>query len=323
MKLLKSQNILINSLKIFGFFPMNFPGKYKKFKNHLYNLVVSSVLATTFAILGVRQLKATLQNTTEQNSNVAFLAALTEILSAIVCFVAIKLFLLLNEVRIKKYFKKLQDLEVSMERLFPRNKKIHQVIGNLKRSTCHQAAALLVYVIVLLFGYYHCGVIDDIFVYAVNTLLYLTFNCFFILILIFLKMNMNFAKYLQSHLNQVLVNHQKFNLYYNIEHFIKIHRKIKSFLEALNEAFGFVFFLTTLAIFGNIVSEVYVSSLTLVQSNFDIPLAAFGNIVLNLIWVIFNYYFFCQFVFECDKMEEKISRFTEILLDIDDKEVSF
>jgi hypothetical protein len=28
-------------------------------------------------------------------------------------------------------------------------------------------------------------------------------------------------------------------------------------------------------------------------------------------------------VFECDKMEEEMSRFSEILLDIDDKEVSF
>jgi hypothetical protein len=112
-------------------------------------------------------------------------------------------------------------------------------------------------------------------------------------------------------------------LYYNVEDFIKIHNKIKHYLAALNEAFGFVFFLTTLAVFGTIVSEVYVSSLTLVQSNFDIPLVAFENVVLNLIWVIFSYYFFCQFVFECDKMEEEMSRFSEILLDIDDKEVSF
>jgi hypothetical protein len=267
---------------------------------------VSSVLATTFAIF-----------------EVAYLTSLTEIFSAIICFVAIKLFLLFNETRLSEYFKKLQDLEVSMESLFPRNKKIDQIIGNLKRSTRRQAATLLGFFIFLMFGFYHCGVIDDIFLYIVDTLLYLTFDCFFILIFIFLKMNMNFAKCLQSHLNNVLVNRQKFNLYYNVEVFIKIHRKIKCFLEALNEAFGFVFFLTTLAIFGTIITEIYMGSLTLVQFNVDIPLAAFEYIVLNLIWVIFIYYFFCQFVFECDKMEEKISRFSEILLDIDDKEVSF
>jgi hypothetical protein len=132
---------------------------------------------------------------------------------------------------------------------------------------------------------------------------------------------MNFAKCLQSHLNQVVVNRQKFNLLLNIEDFIKIQVKIKHYLEALNEAFGFIFFMATLAIFGTIVREIYVSSLTLVQSNFDISLAAFENIVFNLIWVIFNYYFSCQFVFECDKMEEEMSRFSEILLDIDNKEV--
>jgi hypothetical protein len=128
---------------------------------------------------------------------------------------------------------------------------------------------------------------------------------------------MNFAKCLQNHLNQVLLNRQKFNLYYNIEHFIKIHRKIKSFLEALNEAFGFVFLMVTLTIFGTIVREVYVNSLTLVQSNFNLSISALENIVLNLIWVIFNYYFFCQFVFECDKMEKEMSRLSEIILDID------
>jgi hypothetical protein len=281
-------------------------------------------LATTFAIFGVRQLKVLiLQNSTEVESNVAYLAALSEIFSAIVCFVAIKLFLWLNESRPGDFFKKLQDLEVSVESLFPRNKKIDQIIRNLKRSTLRQAAALLTYVIISMFGYYHCAIIIDIFVYIVDTLLYLTFDCFFILILIFLKMNMNFAKCVQNHLNQVLPNQQKFNILSNVEGFIKIHNNIKRYLEALNEAFGFVFFLTTLAIFGSTVPEIYVSSLTLVQSNFNISLAAFEYIVLNLIWVVFIYYFFCQFVFECDKMEEEMSRFSEILLDIDNKEVSF
>jgi hypothetical protein len=283
--------------------------------------VVTTVLATTFAIYGLRQLKKILQNTTEQNSNVAHLSYLTEIFSAIIGFVNIKLILLVNEARLREYFKKLQDLEVSMEKLFAGNKKIQQIFANLKRSTLRQAAALLIYVVVLLFGFYHCGVIDNIFVYTVNTLLYLIFDCFFISILIFLKMNMNFARRLQNHLNQVLFNRQKFNLLYNVESFIKIHNKIKHYLEALNDAFGIVFFLTTLAIFGAIVPELYISSLTLVQSNVNISLAAFENVALNLIWVIFSFYFFCQFVFECDKMEKEMLRFGEILLDIDNKEV--
>jgi hypothetical protein len=133
---------------------------------------------------------------------------------------------------------------------------------------------------------------------------------------------MNFAKCLQNHLNQVLVNRQKFNFLLNVKDFLGIHRKIKHFLEALNKAFGFVIFLTTLAIFGAIVPEIYVNSLTLVQSNVNISLAAFENVILNLIWVIFNYYYFCQFVFECDKMEKEMSRFSEILLDIENEEVS-
>ncbi len=71
MKFLESQNILLISLKLFGFFPINFPGKCKNFKNHLYNFVVSTVLATTFAILGVRKLKGILRNTTEYESGIS------------------------------------------------------------------------------------------------------------------------------------------------------------------------------------------------------------------------------------------------------------
>jgi hypothetical protein len=283
---------------------------------------VSSVLATTFILVGVWQLNNILRNSTELESKVAYLAALTEIFSAIFCFVAIKLFLLVNEARLKDYFKKLQDLEDSVESFCAGNKKIHQITENLNRSTSQQGISTLIYVIFLLIGYCHCGVTDNIFVYTVNTLLYLAFDCFFILILIFLKMNMNFAKCLQNHLNKVLFNRQKFNLLYNVEDFIKMHRKIKCFLEALNEAFGFIFFMATLAIFGAIVPELYFNFSTFVQSSFNISLESFENFFLNLIWVIFNYYFFCRFVFECDNMEKEMSRFSEILLDIDNKEVS-
>ncbi len=53
MNFVESQNILLVFLKIYGFFPINFGGKFGKFKNRLYNLVVSIALIVRFSIVGV------------------------------------------------------------------------------------------------------------------------------------------------------------------------------------------------------------------------------------------------------------------------------
>jgi hypothetical protein len=68
MNLLESQNILLTSLKFFGFFPIKFPGKFRKLKNHLYNFVISIGLITTFAIVGRVELNHILDSSTEKES---------------------------------------------------------------------------------------------------------------------------------------------------------------------------------------------------------------------------------------------------------------
>jgi hypothetical protein len=68
--------------------------------------------------------------------------------------------------------------------------------------------------------------------YTIRGILYDLFNCFFIQILIFLKMNMEIVRRLQNHLNQVLANLQQNHKSFHVEDFIEIHRKVNKYLEA-------------------------------------------------------------------------------------------
>jgi hypothetical protein len=320
MNLLESQNILLASLKFFGFFPIKFPGKYRKLKNHLYNFVVSIGLITTFAIIGRVELNHILDSSTEKESNVAYLVALIEIFSEILCFAIIKLYLLLKNGVVKNYYEKLRDLETTWRSFHSRNKKIDQIIEDLRVSNLQQEIFLYIFHLVSLIGFGFCAV-SDVLMFTFDNFLYMVFNCFFVQILIFLKMNMIFASRLQSHLNQVLINLQKFNLLLNPEDFLEIHRKIKQFLLALNRVFGFIFFFIILGIFGCMIPENYIGILTLVQDNSKVPIKTVVFVNLNFIWVVFSYYHFVRFAFECDKMEEEMSRFSEVLSNVRDKEV--
>jgi hypothetical protein len=76
MDFVGSQNILLVLLKIFGFFPMNFVGKFRKFTNYLYNFCVSVALISIFTILGSNQLDQGLVFTTAKNSAFAYLNAM-------------------------------------------------------------------------------------------------------------------------------------------------------------------------------------------------------------------------------------------------------
>jgi hypothetical protein len=91
-------------------------------------------------------------------------------------------------------------------------------------------------------------------------------------------------------------------------------------LLALNRAFGFIFFFIILGIFGCMIPENYIGILTLVQDSSK-PIKTVTFAILNIIWAVFSYYHFGRFAFECDKMEEEMSRFSEILSNVRDKEV--
>jgi hypothetical protein len=298
---------LLLSLKFFGLFPINFGEKYGELKNGLYNLLVSSILATTFCVAGIWDLNPLLNSTTEQESYTAYLTYLMEILSAILCFLVIKLYLHRNQLQVKKYFGLLQDLEATMKTFPGSKKKIDQIIENLGKSTWRREVFLIIYYFLTMLGYYYCATADNVLLYTFDCSLYLIFDSFFIQILIFLKMNMDFVRSLQNHLNQVLLDRQESGNNFNVEPFIKIHLKIQQFLKAMNEAFGFIFFMVVLAEFGCNLPDFYVSILTLVQSDFKMDIKSFAFTVLNMMWISLSYTFFCQFTFECDRVKEKVS----------------
>jgi hypothetical protein len=306
MNFVESQNILLVLLKIFGFFPINFGGKYKKFKNHFYNFCVSVALIAVFTIVGYGQLNQGVIGTVEKESVLLSLAGMSAVFLPILCFVIIKLHLLVKSDVQENYFDALGDLEIMMRSHHVRNKKVEKIIEDLRKSTLQQEIFLFVFYLLIEFGYGYVAVTDNLFLNAVNGLLYDIFNCFFVQILIFLKMNMNFAKCLQSHLNQVLLNRQMFQRNFNVLDFIKIHRKIKQCLEALNEAFGFVFLITFVAIYGSMISQIYNSVLTLVKFSSGIPMNLLFYTTLNFIWGAFSYYYLGQFAFECDKMQDEV-----------------
>jgi hypothetical protein len=302
----ESQNILLVVLKIYGIFPINFFGKFRKFKRTLYNGVVSVALIVGFTIIGYDQLIQGVIKTVEKNSLLLYLAALTEVFSLIICFAIIKLHLLVKSEVQSKYFDMVRDLEIMMRRHHVRNTKMNKIIRELRESTLRQEIFISIFYLLIEFGYGYVAVNNNMFLNTIDGLLYDTFNCFFVQILIFLKMNMEFARRLQSHLNQVLLNLQKNHHQYNIDDFIKIHRKIKHYLEAFNEAFGFIFLMTFVAIFGSMIPQIYKSILTVVKFSLEIPINLLFYTTLNIIWATFSYYHLGQFAFECDKMQDEV-----------------
>ncbi len=293
-------------LKFFGFFPTNFGGKYREFKKHLYNFLVSTGLITAFVIVGVSQLSMSLISTTENKSVLGYLTALIEVLSLIIFFAIIKIYLVVKSEAQQKYFEKLRDLEVTVRSHYARNKKIDKINKDLQKSILRQEILLFVFYILIELSYDYVSVAKDVLMHTIRGILYDLFNCFFVQILIFLKMNMNFVRRLQNHLNQVLANLEKSGRHFHVDDFIKIHNKIKQCLEALNEAFGFIFLLTFVAIYGSMIPEIYKSILTLAQSNSKISMNLLTYIILNFTWASFSYYHLGKFALECDLMKEEV-----------------
>jgi hypothetical protein len=258
----------------------------------------------TFSIVGVDQLSQSLIRTTEKNSALGYVTVMSEVFSLIFCFGMIKLYLLVKREIQEKYFDELRDLEITMRSHYARNKKIDRIIEDLRKSTLRQEIFVSVYYLSMQFSYSYMAVTDNILLHIFVGSLYDIFNCFFIQILIFLKMNMNFVKRLQSHLNQVLLNLQKSGMHYNVDDFIKIHNKIKQCLEALNEAFGFIFLMTFVAVYGSMIPEIYKSILTLAHSKISMNLLTYIN--LNFIWALHSYYHLGKFALECDLMKEEV-----------------
>jgi hypothetical protein len=62
---------------------------------------------------------------------------------------------------------------------------------------------------------------------------------------------MEFARKLQNHLNQVLLNLRKIHKNLDVEDFIRIHLKVKKYLETLSEAFGLIFLMIFVEIYGS------------------------------------------------------------------------
>jgi hypothetical protein len=121
---------------------------------------------------------------------------------------------------------------------------------------------------------------------------------------------MEFVRRLQNHLNQVLANLQQNHKSFDVEDFFEIHRKVKKYLEALNEAFGFIFVTTFLEISGSMIPTIYKSILTITQSNSEISIIYTVN---SFVWASFTYYHLARFVFECDKMEEEVIKFSSLV----------
>ncbi len=153
MNLLESQNILLVVLRIYGFFPFNFPGKFRKFKNQLYNFVLSTALVVTLSIVGVSQLSQALVSTTEKDSVLGYLTALMEVLSLILCFAIVKLYLLVKSKDQEKYFKKLRDLEIMVRSYHFKNTKINKIIEDLRKTTERQEISILGFYLFIQFCY--------------------------------------------------------------------------------------------------------------------------------------------------------------------------
>jgi hypothetical protein len=75
------ETILLVLLKIYGFFPINFGGKFGKFKRHMYNFVVSIALATTFTIICYDQLEDGVEFSIEKDCYFAYLNGVFEVFS--------------------------------------------------------------------------------------------------------------------------------------------------------------------------------------------------------------------------------------------------
>jgi hypothetical protein len=306
MNLVESQNILRAILKIFGFFPMNFGGKFGKIKNHLYNAVVSITIISAFTIIGYHQMDQGLVFTTEESGLFAYLNAMMEVYSIIICYAIIKIYLLLKSEVQEKYFDKLRDLEATVRSYHVKNTKMNKVIKELRKSTLRQEIFLFSFYVVTGLSFTSVASTNSVVMYAINTSLYDSYNCFFNQILIFLEVNMEFARQLQNHLNQVLLNLQKHHKPLNVEDFIKINLKIRQCLVVLNEAFGFIFLITFLETYAILIPEFYRSILTIMQLDSEISLRMFIYIILNFVWPLLSYYHLGKFAFECDKMKKEV-----------------
>jgi hypothetical protein len=305
MNFVESQNILLVLLKIYGFFPINFGGKFKKFKNHLYNAVISVALIVGFSIVGVTEFEAAVVRSVEKDSVLLSLMGMTTVFSPIFCFAIIKLHLFVKSEVQENYLDMVRDLEITVRSYHVRNSKMNKIIKELRKTTLQQEIFLFIFYLLIEFGYASVSVTDNIFLYMFANSFYDIFNCFFVQILIFLKMNMNFLRQLQNHLNQVLLNLQKHDVHYNVEDFIKIHRKIMDYLEVFNKTFGFIFLMTFLAVFGSMIPEIYKSLLILMQLNSKVNLIFY--IILNFIWATFSYYHLGQFAFACDGLKDVVN----------------
>jgi hypothetical protein len=220
--------------------------------------------------------------------------------------VIIKLYLLVKRDVQEKFFKKLRDLEIMIRSYHVKNTKINWIIEDLRKTTGLQEISILGFYLFMQIGYCCVADTDNNFLYLLVGNLYGVFNCFFLQILIFLKMNMEFVRRLQNHLNQVLANLQKLEKKFIVEDFIRIHLKIRRFLAAFNEAFGFIFLMVFVVISGSMIPEIYKSILTLAQFNPETSIKSLGYIILNFIWVSFSYYHLGRFAFECEKMDEEV-----------------
>jgi hypothetical protein len=300
MGFLESQDILLVILKTFGFIPIDFGGKYKKFKNHLYNFLVTITLIVSFSMVGVTQVNQVLVNTTEKDSALGHLMALIGVVSAILCFAIIKLYLLVKSDVQEKYFDMVRDLEIIVRSYHVKNTKVNKIIEDLRKSTLRQEIILFAFYIFLNIFLALVATTNNVLMYVINGIFYDIFNCFFIQILIFLKMNMNLARKIQNHINQVLLSLQKFDKHFDVEDFIEIHRKIKQYLAALNAAFGFIFFMTFLEISGSMIPYLYKCILTLTNPNYKISINGVIYINLCFIWALHSYYHLRRLAFECD-----------------------
>jgi hypothetical protein len=172
MDYVETQNILLVILKTFGFFPMKFGEKYKKIKNHLYNLVVSGILLITFTIVGIDQMSQALIRTTENNSALGYLTVMIEISSTIVGFATIKLYLLVQSEEQEKYFDKLRGLKITVRTHRLKNTKINIIIQELRMSTLRQEIFVSIYYLLMQFSYSYIAVTDNILLYTFVGLLF-------------------------------------------------------------------------------------------------------------------------------------------------------
>ncbi len=227
------------------------------------------------------------------------------VFTPILCFAIIKLYLFVKSDVQEKYFDALSDLEIIVRSYHVKYTKMNKIVKELRKSTLRQEIFLIIYYLLIEFCYALSSGTDNISLHMMVNLIYEIINCFFVQILIFLKMNIEFVRRIQNHLNQVLLNLQKFDKPFNFEDFINIHQKILDYLETLNKAFGFVFLMAFLAVFGSMIPEIYKTILILMQWKSGINLIFY--IVLNFIWATFSYYHLGRFAFECDLLKEEVN----------------